>query len=203
MTSYHAIDQGRAWLGPGDWALIIGIGGLGHLGLQVLKATTAARVVVIDIDAERLELARSLGADATVLSSPDAAADVLALTDAVSVAYDFVGRDSTLALAASVVQRAGAIVIVGVGDGHVPLVADMLSLGAPLGYPIVRADTHVIRSYAGSKSDLLAVLELARMQALHVTVQPFTLDDAPAALARLAAGDVVGRAVMQPDQSSQ
>src|SRR5579875_2800233 len=79
LTPYHAVRRSWAKLAPGSTAVVIGVGGLGHLAVQVLKATTAARIVAVDTRAEALDLARQYGADLTLESGADTAA---ALRDA-------------------------------------------------------------------------------------------------------------------------
>ena len=64
LTPYHAIRRSWPKLPPGSTAVVIGVGGLGHVGVQILKATTAARVIAVDTRAEALRLAEECGADA-------------------------------------------------------------------------------------------------------------------------------------------
>ena len=71
LTPYHAIRRSWPKLPPGSTAVVIGVGGLGHVGVQILKATTAARVIAVDTRAEALRLAEECGADRTVISGSD------------------------------------------------------------------------------------------------------------------------------------
>jgi alcohol dehydrogenase, propanol-preferring len=199
LTSYHAVDQGARWLRPGAKALVIGIGGLGHIAVQTIKAISSAKVVAVDISQDRVDLARRLGADDAVLAGPDAARDLLDGIGPIDVTFDFVGSQVTVDLAATVTRKGGAIIVTGVGDGHVPVVADMRSLGAPLGVPVVRSDTTVIRSFAGGRRDLHEVLGLARSGLLRVETTTYPLEDAAQALVTLRAYQAVGRAVVLPN----
>jgi len=65
-TPYHAIKQALPLLTPDGTAVVIGVGGLGHLAVQILRAITAARVVVLDVHDDKLAHARELGADETL-----------------------------------------------------------------------------------------------------------------------------------------
>src|SRR4029453_3923294 len=72
MTSYNAISLAKDRLGEGSRCVVIGVGGLGHVALQILKAITPARVIAVDLDEARLAYARELGAWETVVSGPAA-----------------------------------------------------------------------------------------------------------------------------------
>src|SRR4029077_11392841 len=66
LTAYHAYRKASSVLYPGSRAVVIGAGGLGHIGIQCLKAMTPAEVIVIDRSEKALALASEMGADATV-----------------------------------------------------------------------------------------------------------------------------------------
>ena len=76
LTPYHAIRRSWPKLVPGTTAVVVGIGGLGHLAVQILKATTAARVVAVDTRPEALALAVDEGADHTVTPGGDAVPEI-------------------------------------------------------------------------------------------------------------------------------
>src|SRR6185436_5992913 len=123
LTPYHAICGARDKLVPGAWAVVIGIGGLGHMAVQLLKATTGARVIAIDSSPARLEAARMLGADAAVLSDASAAETVRKLSDGIGahVVLDMVGSEQTLQLATKALRMEGRLVIIGLAGGAVPV----------------------------------------------------------------------------------
>src|SRR4051794_40731247 len=81
LTPYHAIRRSWPKLAPGATAVVIGVGGLGHVGVQILKETTAARVIAVDSRAEALRLASEVGADLTVAAGDEAAALIRENTD--------------------------------------------------------------------------------------------------------------------------
>ncbi|MFD8303747.1 NAD(P)-dependent alcohol dehydrogenase [Streptomyces sp. NPDC059690] len=190
LTPYHAIRKSMPKLVPGSTAVVIGVGGLGHLAVQLLRALTPARVVALDVSKEKLELARTVGAHETLLSDGAAAARVRELTGGTGadVVLDFVGAEATLAVAAASVAVAGDVTIVGIGGGT-------LAVGFGGGLPF---EVSASFPYWGSRPELMEVVELARQGLVSSHVETFTLDEAPTAYARLHAGDINGRAVVLP-----
>src|SRR5690606_37902164 len=93
LTPYHAIKHSLAKLVPGSTAVVIGTGGLGHVGIQILRAVSPATVVALDVNEEKLALAREVGAHHAFLSNDDAVASVRELTGGLGAhaVFDFVG----------------------------------------------------------------------------------------------------------------
>ncbi|MBF6330076.1 NAD(P)-dependent alcohol dehydrogenase [Nocardia transvalensis] len=193
LTSYHAIRGAREQLWPGATAVVIGVGGLGHVAVQILKAVSAVRVVAVDIEQDKLDLAAECGADLGLLGDA-AAGQILELTDGrgAEAVFDFVGIDATAKLAVETVAPNGAYRMVGIGGGDPELTA------GPAGGPGWPWGASVRKSLAGTKRDLLESLALARSGKLRVQVERFDLDDGPEAFARLDNGKVRGRAVLVP-----
>ena len=191
LTSMHAVNGARHRLTPGSTAVLIGVGGLGHVGLQILKSTTDVRVIAVDADPTKLDLARRHHAD-EVLSSDGAAATILEMTDGygADAVFDFVGIQPTVDLATSVIGPDGALRFVGLGGGTFPYGAEMIS-AFPWGVDLRR-------SYGGTRSDQRQVLDLAAAGRISIDVALYALDDGPAAIDDLEAGRVTGRAVLVP-----
>lgn len=181
LTPYHAVNV-LTELRAGSRVAVIGVGGLGHLAVQILRAITPARVFAVDIREAALELAHESGAELTTLVKPDTH-KVLAGVDAV---LDFVGSDSTLALATASLRAGGELVIVGSGGGQ-------LTVGKGGRLP---AGVRVSLPFWGTRPELSEVLALARAGRLRVAVEEFPLSAVDEALARLRAGAVRGRAVL-------
>ncbi|MDK1346944.1 NAD(P)-dependent alcohol dehydrogenase [Streptomyces sp. 378] len=194
LTPYHALRGSLPKLLPGSTAVVIGVGGLGHLAVQMLRALTPARVVALDVSKEKLALARDVGAHETLLSDSEAAARIRGLTGGTGaeVVLDFVGVEATLAVAAASVAVAGDVTVVGLGGGT-------LAVGFGGGLPF---EVSASFPYWGSRTELLEVLELARLGLVSSHVETFTLEQAPEAYERLHAGEIVGRAVVLPHTSS-
>lgn len=193
LTPYHAIKTSLPKLGAGTSAVVIGTGGLGHVGIQILRALSGATVIALDVDEEKLELARHVGAHHTVISDADAVAGIRRVTGGrgVQAVFDFVGAEATMATAVQVVAGGGDVTVVGIGGGSVEL-----------GFGRIAFDAAVRIPYWGSRSELIEVLDLARSGQVTVETQRYALDDAPDAYAALAAGRVRGRAVVVPQLPS-
>ena len=193
LTPYHAVNMARGALDASATAVVIGVGGLGHMGVQILAATTGARIVAVDLDEGRLRHASELGADEVVVSDDGAAERILELTAGrgAEVVFDFVGAGGTLGLAASVVAPHGRIVVVGLAGGTLPFAADGPPSGLPWG-------AGVVKPYGGTRADLHDVLALARGGRIAVTVERYPLGDAERVFGLLEDGRVAGRAVLVP-----
>jgi propanol-preferring alcohol dehydrogenase len=195
LTAYHAVEWGRPRMGPGATVLVVGVGGLGHLAVQIVAATSASTIFAVDVDVARVALAERLGAFRAFVAGPGLVGDVRAANGGrpVDVVLDFVGSQETVELDADLARRGGMIVVAGMGGGVVPFVH---GFGGPARR--VPPETPVVASFAGARSDLVGVLALARRGVLHVEATTFPLVDAPRAFAEFAAGGVLGRAVVVP-----
>lgn len=193
LTPMHAIHSVRHLLGEGATVVVIGIGGLGHMAVQILRATTTARIIAVDIDAARLESALGNGSDRGILSGPDTAAEILSESDGygVDVVLDFVGAQSTVELATGVVAPEGAVRIVGLGGGSFPFNASLEGEVLPWG-------VNVQRSYGGTSADQAEVLGLVAEGKIAVEVVMYPLSDAQRAFDHLEAGRISGRAILVP-----
>lgn len=194
LSSYHAIEGARAQLRPGSVAVVIGIGGLGHVAVQILTATSAAQVIAVDISEDKLALAARCGAAEGLLSGADTAREILDRTDGrgADAVFDFVGVDATATLAVESVAPNGAYRMIGLGGGAPEITA------GPAGGPGWPWGASVRKSYGGTKSDLINSVALARSGRLTVEVERFDLADGREALDRLERGLITGRAVLVP-----
>jgi propanol-preferring alcohol dehydrogenase len=191
LTPYHAIKRNLGRLTAGSAAVVIGVGGLGHMAVQILRAISPAQVIAVDIDEAKLALARELGADAAVRSGDDTAAQIRELTHGLGamVVLDFVGTDATIKLAASVARPDGEVDVVGLAGGTLPFRSGALPFDCAITVP-----------YWGSAVELMEVLALARSGQIRSRVQTFPLGQAAEAYAQLRDGTIEGRAVITPQQ---
>ena len=189
LTPYHAIVSAREHLFPGSTAVVIGVGGLGHVGIQVIRALSDARVIAVDVSQDKLDLAREVGAAETVLSGPETAARIRELTGGrgAEAVFDFAGMPATLEIARAAVAVAGTVQIVGIGGGILPTGFFSTPFGASVRAP-----------YWGSRPELIEVLDLARTGAVGVHVERHGFDTAVEAYHRLHEGSIRGRAVVVP-----
>ena len=189
LTPYHAIRSSQGKLFPGAHAVVIGVGGLGHVAVQIIRAITGATVVAVDLNKDRLDMALDVGAHHALIAGDRTADEIRTLTGVAGaqVVFDFAGAQSTLDLATDVVSVDGCIQIVGIGGGSVTTGFGHTPLGVSVRAP-----------YWGSRSELAEVLDLARAGLVEVHVEEFALEDAVDAYRKLAAGELLGRAVIVP-----
>lgn len=190
LTPYHAIKRSLPRLTPGATAVAIGIGGLGQMGVQILRALTAARIIAVDTRPEALRVATDSGADHAVASGDGAAAEIRELSKELGadVVLDFVGVEATLALAAAVARPLSDITVVGISTHSFPF-----------GFFTVPYEAAMATTYWGSRPELMEVLDLARQGRIHTEVHRFPLSEGPRVYQRLAAGEFTGRAVVIPN----
>lgn len=189
LTPYHAIKGSLEKLVPGSIAVVIGAGGLGHVAIQILRAITPAIVVALDLNEEKVGLAKDVGAHYAFLSNANAADKIQELAGGrgVHAVFDFVGAQATMELASAIIGVGGDQVNVGVSSGSLPV--------GMLDKPW---ESTIRAPYWGYRSELFEVLELARSGAVQVETEVFSLDDAPKAYAKLHQGQLRGRAVIVP-----
>ena len=189
ITPYHAINRSRALLRPGATCAVVGIGGLGHLALQILRATTAVRIIAIDVNDDKLAVAKTLGADVTVRSDANALANVLESNhgEPIDVVLDFVGVQPTIDLGRKLVRAGGDYTIVGLGGGTMTYGQGRIAWGA-----------RVFTPFYGSIAELRELIALAATGSVHAHVTRYPLAQAAQAYQALHDGDVKGRAVICP-----
>jgi propanol-preferring alcohol dehydrogenase len=196
LTPYHAIEQSRHLLRPGATCVVIGVGGLGHMAVQILAATAPVRVIAVDINREALELAGRIGAHHTFTSDTDATANIRELVGpppgGADVVIDCVGVDPTLAIAGAVVSTGGHISLVGLGGGTLNVRPGVGNTGIPM-------EAHLIIPFWGTRAELAEVIALARAGRIRGHVETFPLEKAATAYERLHEGKVRGRAVVTPN----
>ncbi|HEV8681437.1 MAG TPA: NAD(P)-dependent alcohol dehydrogenase [Actinomycetota bacterium] len=189
LTPYHAIKRSLGLLVPGTTAVVVGVGGLGHMAVQILRALSPARIVAVDVAEDKLELAQEIGADHTVVSDEEAAERIRAVTfgRGAEAVFDFVGTDTTIALGAKVARAQGHLTVVGLGMGTFPF----NFFSQP--YEVSLATT-----YWGSVTELMEVIALAGRGKIEARMERFPLEKAPQAYEKMRAGALDGRAVIVP-----
>jgi len=189
ITAYHAVKKLLPRLVPGTTAAIIGVGGVGHIALQLVRELGASRVVGVDTDERRRRLARELGADDVLGEQADVADAVRELTNGMGadVVLDFVGTDETHAVGLAMLARRGIYSIVGYGG-----TVSHLSVGLVVG------ETVIAGNLVGSWIDLWELLQLHGRGVVTLRTETHSLDDVNDVLDRLRDGEVTGRAVLVP-----
>jgi len=190
ITAYGAIRK-LPVVTADDWVVVIGCGGVGMTAVALLSALSPAQVVAVDPDPAKRETAQRYGARLVIdPTDPGAAKAIVKGTGGnVAGAIDFVGAETTSALAAGVVRRAGQVVIVGLFGGEFRIPVPMFPLKS----------LSITGSYVASLADLRELVALAQ----RVTLPEIPLELRPMSrvnesLQDLAQGRVVGRVVLQP-----
>ena len=189
ITAYHAVKRLLPQLSPGATAVLIGIGGVGHVALQLVRILGGATVIAVDKDERRRALARELGADEVLGGEADVSGAVREATNGAGadVVLDFVGTDGTHAAALAMLARRGVYSLVGFGGLiEFPSVA------------LVGGEMTVAGNLVGSWIDLWEVVQLHATGRLTLKTEMHALDDVNDVLARLREGEVTGRAVLVP-----
>jgi alcohol dehydrogenase, propanol-preferring len=188
LTSYRVIRRSLDRLGPGAKAVVIGIGGLGHLAVQILRAMTPATVIAVDNRPAALALASSLGAHHAVAAGADTTGAIADVTGGrgVDLTIDFAGSEATIRLAFDAARAGGRIMLVGYG-GYVPY-----------GMGVTASEVELSTAMGGSRSDLHDVIALARDGLIKPKVTTFAFQQIPQAIRALKDGGLEGRAVIVP-----
>jgi NAD+-dependent secondary alcohol dehydrogenase Adh1 len=189
LTAYHAVKKAATQLYPGTTVAVIGAGGLGHIGVQCLKAITPAQIIVVDRSPRALELTKSWGADHMVLADGSHVAKVKEITEeqGVEAVIDFVGEQGAQQEAIAMLRRAGSHYIVGYGGNlNVPTI------------DIISNEINFIGNLVGSYNDLVELMTLTAQGkvTLHTAVYP--LDAALDAIHDLDSGKLRGRGILVP-----
>lgn len=185
VTTYKGIKETEAR--PGEWIAISGLGGLGHVAVQYAKAM-GLHVVALDVAAEKLTLAKSLGADATVdARAADAAAQVVKITGGgAHGALVTAVSPAAFAQALNLVRRRGTISLVGLPPG---------TFQTPI-FDVVLKRITLRGSIVGGRNDLAEALAFAAEGKVKAHIHHRRLDEINAIFAELKAGKVDGRIVL-------
>ena len=188
ITAYHAVRKALPLLYPGTSAVVIGAGGLGHIGIQCVAALTAADLIVVDRNPDALKLAEQLGAAHTVVADGSHVAAVQDLTKGgAHVVFDFVAEQGAENEGWAMTRRAGSYYVIGYGgELHIPTL------------DVIGTERNVIGNIVGTYNDLAELMVLAQAGKVTLHTRAYPLTQAPEALADLDAGRVRGRAILVP-----
>ena len=180
LAAYHAVRKAVPLLHPGTICVVIGAGGLGHIGIQCLVAMTAAQVVVIDPNEKARELARELGAHEVVANGDD-------LADSAHVVLDFVGEQGAEKQGLAMTRRAGSYYVIGYGGTvNIPTI-DLIS-----------TERNIVGNLVGSYNDLDELMTLAAQGRVTLHTRTYPLTAVNEAMDDLEAGRLQGRGILVP-----
>jgi NAD+-dependent secondary alcohol dehydrogenase Adh1 len=188
ITAYHAVRKAIPLLYPGTSCVVIGAGGLGHIGIQCLAALTATKIIVVDRNPDALKLAEQLGAQHTVVADGGHVDAVKELTNGgATVVLDFVAEQGAENEGWAMTGEAGSYFVIGYGgELHIPTL------------DIITTERNIIGNIVGTYNDLAELMVLAEGGRVTLHTRTYPLDAAPEAFADLDAGRVRGRAILVP-----
>jgi NAD+-dependent secondary alcohol dehydrogenase Adh1 len=189
VTAYHAVKKAQPLLYPGTYVVVVGAGGLGHIGVQCLAAMTPAEIIAVDRSEAALTLAKQLGAHHTVHAATDPVPAVRDLTEGqgAHVVIDFVGEKGTEGQSMSMLRRAGSYYVVGYGGAvHVPTI------------DIIFGELNVVGNLVGTYNDLAELMALSAQGKVRLQTQTYPLDAVNDAIADLDGGRLQGRGILLP-----
>lgn len=189
LTAYHAAAKAARATGPRDTCVVIGAGGLGHIGIQVLKAISGTRVVVVDRNPAAVALAEDIGADDGIVADGHHVEQILELTGGhgAEAVLDFVGEGGATREGVAMLRRAGNYYVVGYGENiDIPTI------------DIISTEINLIGNLVGSYNDLQDLMALAAQGKVTLHTHKYPLDEFQTAIDDLDAGRVRGRAILVP-----
>jgi NAD+-dependent secondary alcohol dehydrogenase Adh1 len=189
ITAYHAVRKAIPLLYPGSIAVVIGAGGLGHIGVQCLAALTATTIIVVDRNPDALKLAAQIGAHHTVVADGTQVEAVRELTGGrgAHVVLDFVAEQGAEADGWAMTGGGGSYFVIGYGGTvQVPTL------------DIISTERNIIGNIVGTYNDLAELMALAEGGRVTLHTRTHPLDAAADAFADLDAGRVRGRVILVP-----
>ncbi|MDQ4092924.1 MAG: NAD(P)-dependent alcohol dehydrogenase [Actinomycetota bacterium] len=189
ITAYHAVRKAIPLLYPGTTCVVIGAGGLGHIGIQCLAALTATTIIVVDRNPDALKLAEKLGAQHTVVANGQHVDAVKDLTSGAGaeVVLDFVAEQGAEHDGFEMTRRAGSYYVIGYG-GQVQIPT----------LDIISTERNIIGNIVGTYNDLAELMVLAQAGKVTLHTKTYPLGSALEALDDLDNGRVRGRAILIP-----
>ena len=188
LTAYHAVKKALPLVYPGAQVVVIGAGGLGHIGIQCLAAMSPAEIIVVEASEAALSLAKDLGADHTVLATAEPVAAVRDVTGGgAHVVLDFVGEKGTERQGVAMLREAGSYFVIGYGgEVRVPTI------------DIISQEINVVGNLVGSYNELAELMTLAARGKVHLHTRTYPLDAVGEAIDDLERGRLQGRGILVP-----
>jgi NAD+-dependent secondary alcohol dehydrogenase Adh1 len=189
LTAYHAVKKAVSILHPGTRAVVIGAGGLGHIGIQCLKAMTPAEIIVVDPSEKARALAGEIGADHTVGIDGKQVDTILEMTDGkgAEAIIDFVGEKGAIEDGVAMLQDGGFYYVIGYGENiNVPTI------------DIISREISFIGNLVGTYVDLQDLMTLTAQGKVTLHTSTYPLDAINDAMADLDNGRLQGRGILVP-----
>ena len=190
LTAFTAVK--KALTNSPENILIVGAGGLGLMGVQIANALTKANIICADLDDEKLESSKKLGATHIInTKESDAVKKIMSICNekGVDSIIDFVNAPPTVKMDLSLIRKRGNIILVGLFGGSV----ELSLVSVPLKAITIQG------AYTGNYNDMVELIKLAQRGVINPIVSKhYKLDDANTALDDLKNRKIIGRAVINP-----
>ncbi len=190
LTAYGAVKN--ATLKPNDNVVIVGAGGLGLMGIQLAKAISGAKIICLDVNDDKLKVAKQNGADFTINSkNEDPVKAIMELTGnlGADAVIDFVNATKSVETDMQILRRRAKVVLVGLFGGALQLNLVTMPTRA----------YKLIGSYTGSMTDMIELISLTRRGIIKPVISNrFKLNQATEALNMLKEGKIIGRGIINP-----
>lgn len=181
VTVYRAVKRAR--IVPGERLAVFGIGGLGHLAVQIARHF-GAQVIAVDISEEKLEIARSFGVTITINSAAEDAVKALRKLGGAHAAVVTSGAKAAYDAAFYAVRPGGRLIVVGMPS-------------EPLSFPaIMMREITITSSATGTRDDLREVLQLAAEDKVRCLIETRRLEAINEILDVMRQGKIAGRVVL-------
>lgn len=189
ITAYRAVKKAAPLAIPGTNALMIGMGGLGHIGVQVMRELGNADIIALDRHDGRLEMSLDLGATHAVRADHSSISQVRRLTGekGADIIIDFVGTDQTHADSMKMLRKGGHYFVVGYGG----------TVNVP-SLDIINNEFSIVGSLVGNYNELYELMVLHARGKVSLHSSKYSLDEANDVLNLLHEGKINGRAVLVP-----
>ena len=189
LTAIHAVKKAIPVLGAGTRAVVIGAGGLGHIGIQCLRAMTPAEIIVIDPSEPALALAGEMGAHHTVKVDGSHVDTVKEMTDGLGAEaiIDFVGEKGAIEDGIEMVRDGGFYYVIGYGENiDIPTI------------DVISREISFIGNLVGTYVDLQDLMTLTAQGQVTLHTSTYPLDAINDAMADLDNGRLQGRGILIP-----
>ncbi|WP_252315026.1 NAD(P)-dependent alcohol dehydrogenase [Sinobaca sp. H24] len=189
ITAYRAVQKAAPFARPGTKTLLIGMGGLGHIAVQLMKEFGAGDIIALDTNEERLNMAMEYGADEKILADGNHLEAVRHLTEDIGpdIIIDFVGEDDTHKESMEMLKKGGHYFVVGYGGAlHVPSL------------DVINNELNIIGSLVGNYTQLYELMKLHAKGKVKLHSTSYPMSEANEVLQMLEEGKINGRTVLVP-----
>jgi NAD+-dependent secondary alcohol dehydrogenase Adh1 len=189
LTAIHAVKKAIGVLAAGTRVVVIGAGGLGHIGIQCLKAYAPAEIIVIDPSEKALGLAKEVGADHAVKVDGGQVKQVQELTDGfgAEAIIDFVGEKGAIEDGIAMIRDGGFYYVIGYGENiNIPTI------------DVISREISFIGNLVGTYADLQELMTLTAQGKVTLHTSTYPLDAINDAMADLDGGRLQGRGILIP-----